>query len=227
MVDLVFWGGTGQAKVLRPVVEDAGHRVVLVFDRNPALAPPLPGVPLLSDPGALRAWLNSRHGQETGYAVTIGGDGGPVRCGIGAWLETFGLVPVTAAHERAWIDKSARIGPGCQILALAAVAVEATLGRHCIVNTAASVDHEGQLGDGVHLMPGATLAGCVVAEDYVTVGTNATILPRVRLGRGAFIGAGAVVRHDVPAGAVVAGNPARAIRQNEPPAGPHRPFPDG
>lgn len=50
----------------------------------------------------------------------------------------------------------------------------------------------------------------VVIEDDVWVGIGAIILKGVRIGRGARIGAGAVVTKDVPAGATVIGNPARA-----------------
>ena len=51
--------------------------------------------------------------------------------------------------------------------------------------------------------------------DYASVGTNATILPDVRVGRGAYIGAGAVVTKDVPELAVCVGVPARVVRQQE------------
>jgi acetyltransferase-like isoleucine patch superfamily enzyme len=51
----------------------------------------------------------------------------------------------------------------------------------------------------------------VVIEDVAWIGIGAIILKGVQVGRGAKIGAGAVVTKDVPAGAVVVGNPARTI----------------
>lgn len=52
----------------------------------------------------------------------------------------------------------------------------------------------------------------VVIEDDSDIGINAVILPGVRVGRGAVVGAGAVVTEDVPPYAVVAGVPARVLR---------------
>ena len=51
-----------------------------------------------------------------------------------------------------------------------------------------------------------------IVEDGVSIGSNATILCGLRIGRGAMIGAGAVVTGDVAPGATVAEVPARAVR---------------
>ncbi len=53
----------------------------------------------------------------------------------------------------------------------------------------------------------------VVIDDDVWIGIGAIVLKGVRIGRGAHVGAGAVVTRDVPAGATVIGNPARLTAQ--------------
>lgn len=57
--------------------------------------------------------------------------------------------------------------------------------------------------------------GPVVIGDEVMIGANSTILPGVVIGDRAVVAAGTVVHKDVPAGAFVAGNPMRVIRQQE------------
>jgi maltose O-acetyltransferase len=56
----------------------------------------------------------------------------------------------------------------------------------------------------------------VVIEDDVWIGARAIILPGVRIGRGAIVGAGAVVTKDVPPFTIVGGNPARVIKSRRP-----------
>jgi sugar O-acyltransferase (sialic acid O-acetyltransferase NeuD family) len=207
---VVLWGGTGQAKVLRECLEHAGARVVAVFDNNQELGSPFPDVPLYHGWSGFEAWRTTYGGDGVvGCLVAIGGERGRERHEIQRALSSRGLVPVVAQHPTAFVAGTARVGAGSQILAQSAVCVEAVLGEACIVNTGATIDHECRIGDGVHVCPGAHLAGCVVVEDHVTVGTAAAVLPGVRIGRGAVVGAGAVVLADVAPGAVVVGNPGR------------------
>jgi maltose O-acetyltransferase len=62
---------------------------------------------------------------------------------------------------------------------------------------------------------GWEVAKPIVIEDNVWLGGGAILLPGVRIGRNAVVGAGAVVSRSVPANTVVAGNPARVIREIE------------
>ncbi|RSK42567.1 acyltransferase, partial [Hymenobacter rigui] len=59
----------------------------------------------------------------------------------------------------------------------------------------------------------------IVVEDEVWIGANAVVTAGVRIGRHAVVAAGAVVTRDVPAYAVVGGNPARVLRQLDPATG--------
>src|SRR5207244_960703 len=103
------------------------------------------------------------------------------------YLAGLGLTPVTVVHPTAWIEDNAQIGAGCQFLAGSLVLAEAKLGRQCILNTKASVDHEDVLEDGVEIGPGATLCGLVRCGTNAWVCTGATVLPRVRVGADAVV----------------------------------------
>ena len=88
------------------------------------------------------------------------------------------------------------------------------IGEHAIINTNSTVDHECVIGNGVHIMGSAAVAGKVEIGDYATIGTNSTIFPYVKIGEGAFVGAGALVNKDVPPYSVVFGVPAKVVRNN-------------
>lgn len=66
----------------------------------------------------------------------------------------------------------------------------------------------------VHSIDGIVNCGKISIGRNVWIGTNAIILKKVTIGEGAIIGAGSVVTKDVPPHSVVAGNPARIIKEN-------------
>jgi maltose O-acetyltransferase len=62
---------------------------------------------------------------------------------------------------------------------------------------------------------GWEVAKAIIIEDNVWIGGGAILLPGVKIGRNAVVGAGAVVSRSVPANTVVAGNPAKVLRKIE------------
>jgi sugar O-acyltransferase (sialic acid O-acetyltransferase NeuD family) len=210
---IILWGGTGQAKIARPIIEHYGSKVVAVFDDTPTLQPPFPDVPLYVGWLGFQEWYKGypRRCEDVGFCITIGNPHGRVRIRFHERLIAEGLQPVTVAHPSAQIASNASIGEGCQLMAGAIINPEARLGRQCIINTKASVDHECVLDDGVEVAPGATLCGIAYLETNVWICAGATVLPRIKIGADAIVGAGAVVTHDIPPRVTVVGVPARRI----------------
>lgn len=207
---IILWGGTGQAKVVRPIIEHSGSsKVVAVFDDTNGLESPFPDIEIYHGYEGFKSWIKNQNPEELGFCIAIGNPNGGARLHLHKMLIEEGLAPTLVVHPAAFIAKSVQIGEGIQVMAGAIIAEETKVGEECIVNTNAGVDHECVLEDGVEIAPGATLCGCVHVETNAFVGAGATVLPRIKIGADAIVGAGAVVTKDVPAGITVVGVPAK------------------
>jgi serine O-acetyltransferase len=89
-------------------------------------------------------------------------------------------------------------------------------GLGTVIHARAVIGNNVEIGPGVVIGGRSKLYEVPVIEDDVQIGVGAKVLGPIRVGRGAVIGANAVVLHDVPAGAVVVGIPARVLRIEEP-----------
>lgn len=120
-------------------------------------------------------------------------------------------------HETAEIGKASIAGHSHFL----SIGQESFLGRVSIaLHDNVIIGERVCINDGVELLTGShnvnhpkweQITGKIVIDDYAWIGTGAMILPGVQIGRGAVIGARAVVSKSVPAGAIVVGNPGKPI----------------
>ncbi len=113
--------------------------------------------------------------------------GGSVEMGSESTLQAFSTI--SAGDSAIRIGDYVRIGPNCNLLGE----------NHSFAARDVPIHRQGMISKGL------------VIEDDVWVGANCVILPGVRVERGSVIGAGSIVTRDVPAFAIVAGNPAQQI----------------
>lgn len=97
------------------------------------------------------------------------------------------------------------------IMAGAVINPYVQLGKGCIVNTRASVDHDCNVGDYVHVAVGAHLCGTVEVGAYTWIGAGATVSNNVSICPECMIGAGAVVVKNLEEKGTYVGVPAGRV----------------
>ena len=100
------------------------------------------------------------------------------------------------------------IGVGTVICSGVIITSNVKIGEGSLLNLKVTISHDCTIGNFVELAPGVNIAGNCIIEDGVFIGTNATLIPKIRVGKNSIIAAGSVVTKDVPENVMVAGVPA-------------------
>lgn len=197
---IVVLGAGGHAKVVISTLHAAGYEVAAVLDDD-----------------------LTKHGSRImgveiiGFLTEVGSLGyhhGVIAVGENATRKKIServknLEWLTVVHPQAYVDPSVRLGEGTVVFAGAVLQSDTLVGRHVIINTGATVDHDCVLEDFVHVAPGSHLAGAVRVGEGAFLGLASGVIPGLCVGAWSTVGAGGMVVDDVPARAKVMGIPAR------------------
>jgi len=119
------------------------------------------------------------------------------------------------------IRDQVEIGDNVVIMMGASINIGSVIGDGTMIDMNVVLGGRATVGKNCHIGAGTVLAGVieppsakpVVVEDDVVIGANAVVLEGVTVGKGAVVAAGAIVIDDVPPYTVVAGTPARVIKE--------------
>ncbi len=180
------------------IIRSNGGRVDSLFDRNPAIVQ-LMDVPVIGD------YSPEKHN----FPIIISIGDNAVRKRVAQEIvPRFGRV----CHSSAIVADSVVWDSGTVIMHRAVVQADSRIGKHCIINTAASVDHDCVLGDYVHVGPNCGICGGVSIGEGTLLGVGCSVIPGIKIGTWCTIGAGSVIIRDVPDGSTVVGNPGKILK---------------
>ena len=130
-------------------------------------------------------------------------------------LKTIGYKLPYIVHPSAIIEKDAEVNDGAVICMGAKIGTQVHIGENCIIYTGSIIDHESVIAKDVFIAPGVNIAGRVKISQGSFIGIGSSIKEKISIGQNAIIGAGSVVIKDISDYELVAGVPAKSIKEKK------------
>jgi sugar O-acyltransferase (sialic acid O-acetyltransferase NeuD family) len=208
-------GGHGRevAEILRAQFRnDPAHEVAGFVDDDAQLwGKRRDGLPVLGD----WSWFD---GEDCTDIRVITAVGSPSSCRVlVARARARDLRFISACSACSLVSPLAQVGQGVTIFPHVVISTNVRIGDFSVLNVAATLSHDCDVGAYSILSPAVHLAGAVKLGDGCFVGMGANIIQSCTIGADSVIGAGAVVLGNLEPGVTAVGVPARVIRgRNEP-----------
>lgn len=201
---VVIIGAGGHAKVIADIIIKSGDEVVGFLDDN--IEKDTIVIDNYKVIGKTEDCLKLKEDKELYFIIAIGNNF--TRKDI---AEKYNLNYYTAIHPTAIIAMQVQIEKGTVIMANTCINPNTKIGKHCIINTGAIVEHDNIIDDYVHISPNATLCGTVTIGEGIHIGAGSVIKNNVTITNDCIIGAGGVVVKNIEESGIYVGVPVSKI----------------
>jgi sugar O-acyltransferase (sialic acid O-acetyltransferase NeuD family) len=117
----------------------------------------------------------------------------------------------TLIHPSTKLNKTVKIGEGCIVYQNVIATANISIGDHVIISPKSGIGHDTNVENYCSLLWNVNISGNVLLKEGVLVGSGATIIQGIEVGKESIIGAEAVVIRDIPSNKTAVGNPTRII----------------
>lgn len=186
--DVIILGASGHAKVIADIVKKSGDNLIGFLDDNEEIQNKI----IFDNKKVIGKISDCINYKNIEFIIGIGNN--KIRKKI---AEEYKLNWYTAIHPNAIIANEVEINEGTVIMAGTVINTGTKIGKHCIVNTCSSLDHDNILEDYVHISPGAHLAGTVTVKEGTWICAGVTVINNITIEKNTIIGAGAVIIRDI------------------------------
>lgn len=201
--NVVIIGAGGHAKVIADIITKSNDNVIGFLDDNLDIQ----SKTIYLNKTVLGTTKDIDKYKEYYFIIGIGNNN--IRENI---ANSYDLKWYTAIYPNAIIANEVSIEEGSVVMAGSIINTGTKIGKHCIINTKSSLDHDNIIENYVHISPGATLAGTVHIKEKTWICAGATIINNITIAKNNIIGAGSVVIKDInETNGTYVGVPARRI----------------
>ena len=203
---VIIIGAGGHAKVIADIIEKSGDQIVGFLDdkieKNTII---VKDYKVIGD-------LNSRFSlsianKDYEFITAIGDNKRRKEISTSPNLKFY-----TAIHPSAQIGLDVKIEEGTAIMANVCINSSARIGKHCIINTGAIIEHDNIIENFVHISPNATLGGTVRIGENTHIGIGSVVKNNITICQNCTVGAGAAVVKNILEEGTYIGVPARKIK---------------
>ena len=209
MKNLILIGGGGHCKsVIEATESSREYNILGILDISDNVGKSICGVKVIGTDNNIVDFL-----KEAFFIISVGyiKNDDLLRQILFDKIKSYGGNFATVIASTASVSKLSYIEEGTVVMHQSCINADVKIGKNCIINTFANIEHDVQIGDFSHVSTGAMVNGGVTIGKSVIIGSQSTIKQGISISDNTFIGASSYVNRNIIESGVYVGIPVRKI----------------